>query len=52
MSHSTLMKAYNMGMPGKTVMEEQTQMLMVVNFLELHVIKNQRKMFTTITRYS
>ena len=52
MSHSTLMKDYNMGMPGETVMEEQAYMLMAINFLKLHVIKNQRKMFTTITRYS
>jgi len=46
------MKAYNMRMSRETIMEEQAEMLVAINCLELHVIKNQRKVFTTITRYS
>jgi len=46
------MKAYNMRMPGETVVEEKVKMLVAINFLEQHVNKNQRKVFTMIIRYS
>jgi len=41
-----------MTLPGEAIMEEQAYMLMAINFLELHVLKNQRKVFITITKYS
>jgi len=46
------MKVSNMRVPGETIMKEQAKMLVDDNFLELHNLKNQRKVFTTITRYS